>query len=46
MMTASDAPRYIVAQNIPTPISNIIVANSVANGILVRHDLQQSPKIV
>lgn len=43
MMTESDAPRYIVAQKIPTPMSSIIVANRVANGILVMHDLQQSP---
>jgi flagellar basal body P-ring protein FlgI len=41
MMTARDAPRYIVAQKMPTPISSMIVAKSVANGILVMHDLQQ-----
>lgn len=43
MMTERDAPRYIVPQKIPTPISSIIVAISVANGIRVMHDLQQLP---
>lgn len=44
IITESVAPRYMVAQNIPTPMSIIIVASNVANGIRVMHDLQQSPK--
>jgi hypothetical protein len=43
MMTESDAPRYIVPQKMPTPMSSIIVAISVAKGIRVMHDLQQLP---
>jgi hypothetical protein len=41
MMTEREAPLYIVAQKIPTPIRSMIVANKVAKGIRVTHDLQQ-----
>lgn len=44
-MTEREAPRYIVAQKIPTPIRSMMVAKRVAKGIRVTHDLQQ-PKIV
>lgn len=42
-MIVSDAPRYIVMQNIATPIRHITVAIIVAYGIRVIHDLQQLP---
>lgn len=40
-----DAPRYIVMQNIATPIRHITVAIIVAYGIRVIHDLQQFPMV-
>lgn len=43
MMIVNDAPRYIVIQNIATPIKHITVAIIVAYGIRVIHDLQQFP---
>lgn len=43
MMMASEVPRYIVPQKMATPIRHMTVAISVAYGIRVRHDLQQSP---
>jgi hypothetical protein len=45
MMNDNDAPRYIVPQKMPTPISNIIVAIKVANGILVPQSEQHLPKL-
>lgn len=43
-MIVNDAPRYIVMQNIATPIRHITVAIIVAYGIRVIHDLQQLPR--
>lgn len=43
IMIVNDAPRYIVMQNIATPIRHITVAIIVAYGIRVMHDLQQLP---
>lgn len=45
MMMVNDAPRYMVKQNIPTPIKHMTVAIIVAYGIRVIHDLQQFPAI-
>lgn len=43
MMMVSDAPRYMVMQNMATPIRHMTVAIIVAYGIRVIHDLQQFP---
>lgn len=43
-MIVNAAPRYIVMQNIATPIRHITVAIIVAYGIRVIHDLQQLPR--
>lgn len=46
MMIVSDAPRYIVMQNMATPIKHMTVAIIVAYGIRVIHDLQQFPVVI